>query len=121
MQTKSISSSCAYDFDLDLLSELHDIKEQLCEPHDTSVDTISSSHSPVSSKIPNQYRPLHLPHVLHDFPTKHYKYIPRFDGESDNLTAEKHLQDFDHFIDLLEIEHDDVCMRVFLSIFTRRC
>ena len=30
-----------------------------------------------------------------------------------NLTAEKHLQSFEHFLDLFEVEHDDVCMRVF--------
>jgi hypothetical protein len=34
-----------------------------------------------------------------------------FDGELDAITAEKHIQEFDHFIDLFEIDHDDVCMR----------
>ena len=29
------------------------------------------------------------------------------------LTTEKHLQAFEHFFDLFEIEHDDVCMRDF--------
>ena len=44
---------------------------------------------------------------------KHYKYLPKFDGESKYFTAEKHLQPFEHFFDLFEIEHDDVCMRDF--------
>ena len=44
---------------------------------------------------------------------KHYKYLPKFDGESKDLTAEKHLQAFEHFFDLFEIEHDDVCMMDF--------
>ena len=35
------------------------------------------------------------------------------DGESNNLVAEKHLQVFEHFLDLFEVEHDDVCMRDF--------
>ena len=65
------------------------------------------------SNIRNRYRPLHLPLILHDFPTKHYKYLPKFDGESKDLTAEKHLQAFEHFLDLFEVEHDDVCMRAF--------
>jgi hypothetical protein len=50
-------------------------------------------------------------HSLHDFPVKHYKYLPRFDG--DKPSAEKHIQDFEHFIDLFEIEHVDVYMRIF--------
>jgi hypothetical protein len=36
-----------------------------------------------------------------------------FDGEPDVISAEKHIQGFEHFIDLFEIEHDDVCMRAF--------
>jgi hypothetical protein len=36
-----------------------------------------------------------------------------FDGESDIISDENHVQWFDHFIDLFEIDHDDVCMRVF--------
>jgi hypothetical protein len=36
-----------------------------------------------------------------------------FDGEPDTISAEKHIQGFEHFIDLFEIDHDDVCMRAF--------
>jgi hypothetical protein len=36
-----------------------------------------------------------------------------FDGEPNAITTEKHIQDFEHFIDLFEIDHDDVCMRAF--------
>jgi hypothetical protein len=36
-----------------------------------------------------------------------------FDGEPDTISAEKHIQGFEHFIDLFVIEHDDVCMRAF--------
>ena len=58
-------------------------------------------------------KPLQLPPILHDFPAKHYKYLPKFDGESKEFIAEKHLQSFEHFSDLFEIEHDDVCMKDF--------
>ena len=57
--------------------------------------------------------PLRLPQTLHEFPTKHYKYLPKFDRESEYLTAEKHLRAFEYFLDLFEIEHDDVCMIFF--------
>ena len=110
LRTESISSSCTFDFDQDPSFEPHDIKYHPCEPHETKVDNTSVPHSPVSSNIPKRYRPLHIPHVLHDFPTKHYKYLPKFDGES---TAKKHLQAFEHFLDLLKLEHDHVCMRDF--------
>jgi hypothetical protein len=85
----------------------------LARTHETKADILPPIHNPISSKIKERYRPLKLPYVLHDFPTKHYKYLPIFDGELDNLTVEKHLQAFEHFIDLFEVEHDDVCMRAF--------
>ena len=85
LRTKSISSSCTFYFDQDPSFEPNDIKDNPCEPDENKVDNTSVPHSPVSSNIPNRYRPLHLPHVLHDFPTKHYKYLPKFDGESITL------------------------------------
>jgi hypothetical protein len=36
-----------------------------------------------------------------------------FDGEPDAITAKKHIREFENFIDLIEIDHDDVCMRAF--------
>jgi hypothetical protein len=48
-----------------------------------------------------------------NFPLKHFKYLPRFDGKLDGHSTEKHIQVFEHFIDLFEIEHDDVSMRAF--------
>ena len=44
---------------------------------------------------------------------KYYEYLPKFDGESEDLNTKKHVQAFKHFYDLFEIEHDDVCMRDF--------
>ena len=44
---------------------------------------------------------------------KYYKYLPKFNGESQDLTAKKHLQAFEHFLDFFEIDHDDVCMQDF--------
>jgi hypothetical protein len=36
-----------------------------------------------------------------------------FDGESSIISAKKHIQGFENFIDLFEIDHNDVCMRIF--------
>jgi hypothetical protein len=36
-----------------------------------------------------------------------------FDGETNIMIVEKHIQGFEHFIDLFEINHDDVYMRAF--------
>jgi len=67
----------------------------------------------MSSKTQHRYIPLKLPQVPHDFPPKYYDYLPVFDEEPDAISAEKHIQGFDHFIGLFEIDHEDVCMRAF--------
>ena len=90
--TESIASSCKFDFDQYLSPETHDIKGHPYEPHETTVGNISISPNMVSPNIPSRYKPLHFPPILHDFHAKHYKYLPKFDGESKDLTVEKHLQ-----------------------------
>ena len=113
LQTEIFLSPCTFDFDWNISFKTHDLKGHPCEPHDTTMYSTSIQHSSVSYNTPNWYRLLHLPLILHDFPTKHYKYLPKFDGESKNLTAEKNLQSFEHFLDLFEVEQYDVCMRYF--------
>ena len=54
-----------------------------------------------------------LPSVLHDFPPQYYKYLPMFNGELEKITAEKHVEAFEHFVDLFEIDHDDLYLRIF--------
>ena len=111
LRTISITSSCTFDFDQYFSPEAHDIEGHPCEPQETLVNSISNAPNLVFASIPDRYKPLELPLILHDFPMKHYKYLPKFDGESKDFTAEKHLQAFEHFSNLFEIEHDDVCMR----------
>jgi hypothetical protein len=108
-----ISPQFITDFDQNLPSEPCDNHDQVDEPHETKADISPPVLDPTPSKTQHRYRPLKLPHILHDFPPKHYKYLPVFDGEHDAITAEKHIQEFEHFIDLFEIDHDDVCMRAF--------
>jgi hypothetical protein len=104
---------CITDFDKKIPSGPCDDHNQVDEPHETRVDISSPALDPTPSKTQHRYRPLKLPHILHDFPPKHYEYLPMFDGEPDTISAEKHIQGFEHFIDLFEIDHDDVCMRAF--------
>jgi hypothetical protein len=69
--------------------------------------------SPVLAKIPDRYKPLDLPPILHDLPVNYINNLPRFDGENANITAEKHIQNLEDFLDLYEVEDDDVCIRMF--------
>jgi hypothetical protein len=59
------------------------------------------------------YKPLDMPPILHDLPVNYIKNLPRFDGENVNITAEKHIQTLEDFLDLFEVEEDDVCIRIF--------
>ena len=113
LQTESISSSYTPNFNQDLSLEIPDIKRQPSGPHDAIPKVMSFPQNFVVSNTKNWYIPLRLPQTLHELPTKHYKYLPKFGREYEDLMVEKHLQSFEYFLDLFEIEHDDVCMRAF--------
>jgi hypothetical protein len=54
-----------------------------------------------------------LPHFLHDLPFNYINNLPRFDGENGKITTEKNIQNLEDFLDLYEVEDDDVCIRMF--------
>jgi hypothetical protein len=108
-----ISPQLITDFDQKFSSKPCDDHSQIDEPHETKADVSPLILDPTPSKIQHRYSPLKSPHILHNFPPKHYKYLHVFDGEPNATTAEKHIQEFEHFIDLFEIDHDDVYMRAF--------
>jgi len=85
----------------------------------TQVIVIPLLSKPIPSKFQERYKPLKLPPILHEFPVNKYKYLPIFYGGFDKISAKKHIQEFEHFLDLFEVEQDDVCMRVFCSIIAR--
>jgi hypothetical protein len=68
---------------------------------------------PVLEKVPDRYKPLELPPILHDLPVNYINNLPRFDGENANISAEKHIQNLEDFLDLYEVEDDDVYIRMF--------
>ena len=68
---------------------------------------------PIPEKIPNRYKPLDLPYILHDLPVNYNNNLHRFDGENANITVEKHIHRFEDFLDLYEVEDDDVYIKMF--------
>jgi len=86
---------------------------QIDEPQETKTDSIPAVNTPTPCKIPDRYKPLVLPFVLHAFPKNYDLYLPRFDGECKNVNAEQHVQNFETFLDLFEVDDEDVSMRLF--------
>jgi hypothetical protein len=106
-------SSCTTDIHQAPSFDPYDVHDHSCELNETKVELVPSILNPTPYKIQERYNPLKLPSILHDFPLKHYKYLPRFYGELDGKSVEKHIQVLDNFIERFEIEHDDVPMRAF--------
>ena len=69
-------------------------------------------HIPVPHKVPDRYKPLILPPTLNAFPNDYPKYLPRFDGEN-GVTAQKHIQAFEDYLNLFEVDDEDVANRIF--------
>lgn len=108
-----------FPFTFDVEKDSNNEYDQFYEPHVSQVIIIPPVSNPIPSKFPYRYKPLKLSPVLHEFPVNKYKYLPMFYGGFDKILAKKHIQDFEHFLDLFEVEQDDVCMRAFCSIITR--
>ena len=53
LQTKRIASSCTFDFDQDFSLKAYDVKGHPCEPHETSVNSVSIAPNCVSPSIPS--------------------------------------------------------------------
>jgi hypothetical protein len=119
LHVKSIQISPHFiiDFDQNSPSEPCDIHDQFDEFHETKAAMSPIVLDPILFKTQHRYKPLKLPHILHNFPPKYYEYLPVFDGEHNAITTEKHIQVFEHFIDLFEIDHENVFMSDFSQYF----
>jgi hypothetical protein len=105
-------SPCTFEPDQKPSFKSYDVNDHFCKLPEikTNVsDVFPHVPNPISTKTQKIYIPLKLPLILHDFPLKHYKYLPMIDGGFDKIFAEKHIQGFEHFLDLFEVEHVDVC------------
>ena len=67
-----ISPQFINDFDQNLPSDPCDNHDQVDEPHETKDDISPLVLDPTPSKTHHRYRPLKFPHILHNFPPKHY-------------------------------------------------
>ena len=63
-----------------------------------------------------KYAPLVLPQHLNALPQGDYlKYLRKFTGEGDGVTAEDHLATFYSYVDNQNIEEEDVWSRLFVQ------
>ena len=65
-----------------------------------------------------RFAPLDLLAVLHDLPLNYAQRISLYDGEG-NVTAKYHVGKFDDFIDLEEVDYEDVKLRLFAQSLSR--
>jgi hypothetical protein len=78
-------------------------------------------HDPTAFQIKirmKMFKPLRLPYLLHPYPLDCFEYLPWFSGEN-QVSAERHLESFEDFIDRFEIVHEDVIMRFFSKSLIR--
>jgi hypothetical protein len=61
-----------------------------------------------------RFTPLILPAQLHDFPQNYSQRIKLYDVEG-NVSAQKHLDWFNDFVDLEEVDYADAKMRLFMQ------
>jgi len=83
------------------------------EPKEQKPDPVALAYIPTAVIIPDRYKPLILPSVLHAFPKNYDLYLPRFDGEGKNVNVEQQVQNVETFLDLFEIDEGDVSIRLF--------
>ena len=58
------------------------------------------------------FSPLYLPVVLHDLTHDYSQRVYLFDGEG-NFTSRQHMDRFEYFTDLEDVDYDDAKMRLF--------
>ena len=90
---KVVNTNYSYTFHIcqDPSSESYDDHLQIDEPQEIKTNPIAFVHIPTAVIIPDRYKPLVLPSILHAFPKNYDLYLPRFDGECKNVNAEQHV------------------------------
>ena len=111
--SKSINTKFPFDHGLLTFPTSYDDSLQSDDPKENKTNPIALVYIPTTVIILDRYKPLFLPSVLHAFPKNYDLYLPRFDGESKNVNAEQHVQNVETFLDLFEIDEEDVNIRLF--------
>jgi hypothetical protein len=84
-------------------------------PFPNQMAGINPPQNRMDAIVAARYAPLVLPQPMNSLPVGDYlKYMPKFTGEED-ITAEEHLVAFYSYADNLNIENEDVWMRVFVQ------
>ena len=62
----------------------------------------------------NSHGPLALPPFLHQILDNYLKLLPRYDAEK-KVKADEHLDAFQNYMDDLNIQHEDIYMKLFMQ------
>ena len=84
--SKSVNTEFPFDPSLLTFPTSYDDPLQSDEPKENKTDLVALVYI-----VPDRYKPLVLPSVLHSFPKNYDLYLPRFDGECNNVNAEQHV------------------------------
>jgi hypothetical protein len=96
-------------------SPIHTPSPPSSPPPNIPMDGVNPPPNRMDSIVAARYAPLILPHPMNPLLARDYlKYMPKFTGEGD-ITAEEHLDAFYSYADNLNIENEDVWMRVFVQ------
>jgi ribonuclease HI len=96
-------------------SPVHTPSPPSSPPHHIPMAGANPPQNRMDAIVAARYAPLILPQPLNPLPAGDYlKYMPKFSGEGD-VTAEEHLAAFYSYADNLNIENEDVWMRVFVQ------
>jgi hypothetical protein len=99
--------------------KLHTIKYPSLPCSPTVQNPMIGANAPrnrMDAIVVSRYAPLILPHPMNSLPTGDYlKYMPKLTGEED-ITVEEHLVAFYSYGNNLNIENEDVWIRVFFQI-----
>jgi hypothetical protein len=78
------------------------------------MESVNPPVNKMDSIVAARYTPLILPHPMNPLPIGDYlKYMPKFTGEEE-ITTKEHLSTLYSYADNLNIENEDVWMRVFV-------
>ena len=111
--SKSVNTEFPFDHGLLTFPTSYDDSLQSDEPKENKIDPVALVYTPTPYIVPDRYKPLVLPSVLHAFPKNYDLYLPRFDGECNNVNAEQHVHNVETFLDLFEVDDEDVGIRIF--------
>jgi len=88
--------------------------KNLIAGHILGQSTMHTAHLPVMAA---QFSPLVLPTILHDL-LQNYAQRIRLYGAEEDITAQQHFDRFSDFVDLEEVDYEDIKMRLFLKSFS---